>query len=111
MCIAMIANFADQGTQDIFDTVSVKKKIYTKAALKTLHPQFWEKASIILDLLHEARSLKQIADVPRLRFHKLTGKLDGWYAVRVTFSIRIQFQFDEQLGAAYDVQISNHYGD
>lgn len=111
MCIAMIANFADQGTQDIFDTVSVKKKIYTKAALKTLHPQFWEKAKEVLDVLHTARALKHIADVPKLRFHMLGGALKGWYAVRITYSIRIQFQFDEKLGSAYDVQISNHYGD
>lgn len=107
----MIASFADQGTKDIFDTVSIKDNISTKAALKTLHRQHWEKAKITLNSLHAARSLKQIADIPRLRLHKLTGKLDGWYAVRITYSIRIQFRFDEQLGAAYDVQISNHYGD
>ena len=45
---------------------------------------------------------------PRLRFHRLTGRLAGLGAVRLTYDIRVIFQIDSEASVITFVNIGSH---
>jgi addiction module RelE/StbE family toxin len=45
---------------------------------------------------------------PRLRFHRLTGRLVGLSAVRLTYDIRLVFEIDTDAGLITLINIGTH---
>ncbi len=102
----MIKSFGNQGTQDIFDRKD------TKAARRVIHPKFWERARVAMNILHAALNLGQVRAHRNLRLHKLQGKLKEQYALDFGYRERVVFRYEELTNSATDVFISDdHYGD
>ena len=59
-----------------------------------------------LDLLEQARQADDV-DVPGMRFHRLSGRLQGRYAVDASANWRITFGWDGD--AAVDVDLEDYH--
>lgn len=63
----------------------------------------------ILDILGMADPLPLLREDEKYRLHRLTGDRKGVWSVRVSARWRVTFRYDE--GGAYDVDLTQHYGD
>ena len=103
MCISMIVNFKDQGTDDIFHGRPTKK------ARGLLSKELWGRAHDVLTTLDASRSVSHVACVPAYRFELLSGDLKGWCSLRINGQYRVVFKFDEKSGNAHDVYIVDYH--
>lgn len=83
----MIKGFADKETRAIFDGERSKK------AIKRLHPDHWQKAQRLLDKLNRVTRLEMMNIPPNNRLHKLKGSRAGQWAVWITGSHRLVFEW------------------
>ena len=97
----MIASFADQGTEDIFNGED------TSAAHKTLTKAMWRVAKRKLDMVNAAAKQHDLRVPPANRFEALAGDLAGSFSIRVNDQFRVIFKFEG--GNASEVRISKHY--
>lgn len=59
-----------------------------------------------LDMIHYAKELKDLRSPPGNRLESLSGKLKGYYSIRINNQWRIIFKWDDQ---AYDVKIIDYH--
>jgi len=97
----MILNFADQGTQDIFDGLATAK------ARRTLPVKLWTVAQRKLAWLDAARTLEDLRVPPSNHLEKLKGKREGQYSIRINNRYRICFRWASE-GPA-DVEIVDYH--
>ena len=94
----MIASFADQTTEDIFNGSN------TRLARK-IDRQVWPVAARKLDMLHAAGSLNDLKS-PGNQLEKLKDDLEGFWSIRVNDRYRIIFQYKD--GNATEVRCQDH---
>ena len=97
----MIVNFADQGTEDIFNGRN------TPQARRTLPKALWRVAQRKLAWMDAAESLEDLRTPPGNRLEKLHGDREGQYSIRINERYRICFQWTPQ-GPA-DVEIVDYH--
>ena len=92
----MIGSFGDKATEELYHGGPTRFPAdIVKAALRKL------------DMLHAARSLKDMASPPGNRLEALKGDLIGWFSIRVNRQWRIIFRWS---GAdAYDVRLVDYH--
>ena len=92
-----IQNFKTKGTEDInYNRV-------TKEALRTLPKDFHHKARIKRARLGAVLSMKDLQEIRRNRFEKLSGDRKGHYSIRINDQYRISFKWEKE--NAIDVEI------
>jgi proteic killer suppression protein len=82
----MIRNFASKTAQDIYDDVNSR---YARKLPRELHP----KARRLLDQINAAPSLEFLHTPPSNRLEKLSGKLRGFWSLRINDQWRIIFRW------------------
>jgi proteic killer suppression protein len=82
------------------------KRLYERGERKGVNPQHAERIENILGLLDVARTIADM-NVPSLRLHRLTGKLDRFWSVTVRANWRIIFRFED--GSAFDVDLVDYH--
>jgi proteic killer suppression protein len=95
----VIASFADDGTEDIFNGRNTK-------AARRIPKDLWSIAARKLSALDYATELRDFA-TPGNNLEKLKGRLAGNYSIRVNDQFRIVFKFDR--GEATDVAITDYH--
>lgn len=83
----MIASFADQGTQDIFNGVS------SRFARATCPEMLWKVARRKLDQLNQAARLEDLKAPPGNRLEALGGDRHGQHSVRINQQYRVCFRW------------------
>ena len=96
----MIASFADQVTQDLYDGKNSK-------AARKIPKTLWQIVVRKLDMLNAAHQLLDLASPPGNRLEALKGKKKGSQAIRVNDQYRIVFRWSE--GNAYEVQVTDYH--
>jgi proteic killer suppression protein len=97
---AVISNFADQASEDIFNGVESKKARFLPKSL-------WPIARRKLDMIDAAQSVTDLRVPPGNRLEALHGDLAGKFSIRINDQFRIVFTFGE--GTARDVQIIDYH--
>ncbi|OGR06175.1 MAG: peptidase [Deltaproteobacteria bacterium RIFOXYD12_FULL_50_9] len=92
----MIKTFVHKGLEDFFFDG-------TKKSIQPVHAQ---KLADILDTLDAAKDLADMR-YPGSDLHKLKGKLQGFWAVKVSGNWRVVFSFQD--GNAYDVDYLDYH--
>lgn len=69
------------------------KRFYETGSISGIQPTHKIKLKIILQRLDAAISPEDM-DLPGMRFHKLKGKLKGYYSVTVNGNWRVIYQFE-----------------
>ena len=98
----MIADFADQGTEDIFNRVN------SPAARRTCPPQLHSLAAQKLESIDWAEELPQLALPPGNRLEALRGGRRGQHSIRINDRYRICFVWNRGQPAA--VEIVDYHG-
>lgn len=93
--------FADKGTEDIYDGLD------SKQARKTLPGYLHEKAQRKLSVIAFAESLDDLSAPPSNRLEKLRGDRDGQYSIRIDGRFRICFRWTA--GKAVDIEIVDYH--
>ena len=97
----MIVNFADRGSEDVFDGKN------TASARKTCPNQIWNVAQRKLDQIDSATELIDLAIPPGNRLEALSGKRDGQHSIRINDQYRICFIWTKS--GPVDVEITDYH--
>jgi len=97
----MIVNFADRGTEDIFDGKN------TATARKKCPNQIWTVTQRKLDQVDSATELSDLAIPPGIRLEALSGKREGQHSIRINDQYRICFIWT--LSGPVDVEITDYH--
>ena len=97
----MIADFADQGTADIFNRVN------SPAARRTCPQQLWPAARRKLDALNRAGELDDLAQPPGNRLEALRGDRQGQHSIRINDRYRLCFSW--RYGQVTAVEIVDYH--
>lgn len=82
------------------------KRLFERGDRKQVSPEHLEKIENILALLDAAQEVSDL-DLPGFRLHRLTGDLQGFWAVTVRANWRIVFRFEN--GQARDVDLVDYH--
>ncbi len=93
--------FADRGTEDIYDGTDSER------ARKTLPRQLHAKAQNKLSILAFAASIDDLRAPPSNHLEKLRGDRAGEYSIRINDRYRICFRWDD--GRAIDVEVVDYH--
>ncbi len=85
----MIAGFADQGTEDVFNGENTP-------AARRIPKELWAAAQRKLDMIQAARDLNDLRVLPGNRLEKLQGDLAGRFSIRVNGQWRVVFRWTGQ---------------
>ncbi len=96
----MIQSFADQTTADIY--VGVESKV-----ARRIPKPLWPVVRRKLDVLHRARSLRDLRLPSGNRLEALKGDRAGEWSLRVNDQYRITFRFED--GHAYQVACEDYH--
>jgi proteic killer suppression protein len=97
----MWMEFADKGTEDIYDGLD------SKPARKTLPRYLHEKARRKLSVMAYAESLDDLRAPPSNHLERLRGDRDGQYSIRIDGQFRVCFRWAE--GTAIDIEIVDYH--
>lgn len=95
----MIRSFRDKDTAKVFAGRRTKK----------IPPDVLDRAEAKLAVLDQAEDLGELALPPSNRLHKLSGDREGQWSLSINAQWLICFEFDEEAGDAYAVEITKHY--
>ena len=98
----MIADFADQGTADIFNRVN------SPAARRTCPGPLHSLARKKLERLNSVEELEDLASPPGNRLETLRGDRRGQHSIRINDQYRVCFVW--QRGQAGNVEIADYHG-
>ena len=98
----MIINFLDKISQNIYDNINSKK---TRKIPLQLH----DKARRLMDQLDASISIDDMNVPPSNRLEQLSGKLSGFWSVRINMQWRIIFKWNDLKENAYDVYIDDYH--
>jgi len=93
----MIASFGNSDTESVWNGIRVKK----------WPPEIQQLARRKLRMLNNSLNLQDLRIPPSNRLEKLSGKLTGYYSIRINDQWRIIFQW--QAGNAYEVEIIDYH--
>ena len=96
----MIRSFGDAGTEDLF------YRRDTKAARKVCPNEALSAARRKLDYLQAVKDLRDLTQLPA-GFERKTGKMEGWYTLRVNDRYRVLFRWAD--GAAEEVRVVDYH--
>ena len=96
----MIINFADKGTEDLFNGNATK-------AARHIPQTIWKAARLRLDAMDAARQLQDLKFPPGNRLEALKGNLSGYHAIRINNQFRIVFRWND--GDIHDVEITDYH--
>ncbi len=97
----MIVNFADRGTEDIFNGKN------TTVSRKKCPNQIWSVAQRKLDQVDSATELSDLAIPPGNRLEALSGEREGQHSVRINDQYRICFIWT--ITGPVDVEITDYH--
>jgi proteic killer suppression protein len=97
----VIVNFADRGTEDVFDGKN------TAAARKKCPIRIWPVAQRKLDQIDSATELSDLAIPPGNRLEALSGKREGQHSIRINDQYRICFIWT--MSGPVDVEITDYH--
>jgi proteic killer suppression protein len=83
----MIVSFGDKSTEDIFHGRATK-------AARRIPIALWPRSQIKLDAMNASTSIQDLKVPPSNRLEKLSGKLAGFYSIRINDQYRIIFKFE-----------------
>ena len=83
----MIASFADETTEDIWNGVNSKEA-------RRIPRELWPAVRRKLDQLDAVTKLDDLRIPPGNRLHALAGDLDGYHPIRVNDKYRVVFRFE-----------------
>ena len=95
----MIRSFRDKETARVFAGRRAKK----------IPPDILERAEAKLAILDQAGSLSELTRPPSNRLHKMGGDREGQWSISINMQWRICFEFDDETGDAYGVEVTKHY--
>lgn len=96
----MIKGFSNKTTQDIYDGTNSK---YSRKLPRELH----QKTRRLLDQIKAAPELAILQIPPGNRLEKMSGKLKGFWSIRINEQWRIIFRWLKN--DAYDVKITDYH--
>ena len=96
----MIRSFASKLAEDIYDGTNSR---YARALPVGLH----EKAGRLLDQIHAANRVETLDIPPSNKLRKLTGKLSGFWRIKINPQWAIVFRWVH--GEAWDVDIVDYH--
>jgi proteic killer suppression protein len=99
--LAMIASFANQGTEDVFDGDD------TKAARRICPRQLWRVARRKLDMVEAAIRLEDLRVPPGNRLERLEEDREGQWGIRINDQYRVCFTWNDD--RAEDVEITDYH--
>ncbi len=97
----MIASFADEATEDIFDGRD------TPRARKCCPRDLWPVARRKLTQINRVTTLLELNVPPGNRLERLRGNRAGQHSIRINRQFRICFRWEDQ--RAYDVEITDYH--
>ena len=97
----MIASFANEATEDIFDGRS------TRRARGICPPKLWAVARRKLTQINRVTELQELAIPPGNRLEKLHGDREGQYSIRINEQYRVCFRWED--GDAHNVEITDYH--
>jgi len=97
----VIINFADRGTEDIFNGKN------TGTARKKCANQIWSVAQRKLDQVDSATELSDLSIPPGNRLEALTGNPEGQHSIRINDQYRICFIWTKS--DPMDVEITDYH--
>jgi len=97
----MILNFADQGTEDIFNNRLTPK------ARRTLPVNLWRVAQRKMAWLDAAVSVEDLRVPPSNHLEKLRGNREGQYSIRINERYRLCFRWTSE--GPEDVEIVDYH--
>jgi proteic killer suppression protein len=97
---AVILDFADKTTEDIYDGVDSKPA-------RRIPQSVWTVAVRKLDMLNAASDLRDLRVPPANRLEALKGKWSGYHSIRINDQYRIVFRWID--GNAKDVLITDYH--
>lgn len=95
----MIKSFRDKDTARVFAGRRARK----------VPPEILERAEAKLAVLDQAEGLGELRRPPSNWLHKLTGDREGQWSISINAQWRLCFEFDDEVGDAYAVEITRHY--
>ena len=96
----MIRSFFDKTARDIYDGIESR---YSRKLPRELH----NKARRLLDQINAAPSLEFLKIPPGNRLEKLSGKLSGYWSLRINDKWRIVFRHESN--DFYDMRIIDYH--
>lgn len=84
-------------------------KVFAGRRTRKIPPDVLERAEAKLVVLDQSESLQELTLPPSNRLHKLSGDRGGQWSISINSQWRICFEFDEEAGDAYAVEITKHY--
>lgn len=97
----VIASFADQGTEDLYNGDNTKPA-------RSIPKDIWAVARRKLDMLNAATVIDDLRVPPGNRLEALRRDLAGRYSIRINDQFRVVFRFAD--GHASDVRICDYHG-
>jgi toxin HigB-1 len=97
----VIASFADEATEDIFDGRD------TLRARRACPKSLWPVARRKLTQLNRLTELQELAIPPGNRLEKLHGDREGQCSIRINEQYRACFRWED--GDAHDVEITDYH--
>lgn len=79
------------------------KRYWERSDKRRLPPDFLTRIEMILDRLHAATDPRQM-NAPGLRFHALSGDMQGRYSVSVSGNWRITFGWSDRNAVEVDLE-------
>ncbi len=97
----VIHDFADRGTEDIFDGID------SRIARKSCPRELWPIARRKLDQINRVRDVVELKVPPGNRLERLRGDRKGQFSVRINQQYRVCFRWKD--GHAYEVEIADYH--
>ncbi|MFB6357096.1 MAG: type II toxin-antitoxin system RelE/ParE family toxin [bacterium] len=97
----MIQEFADEGTEDIYNNDNTKK------ARQTCPKELWRTAQKKFTFLNTAQELNDLRVLPGNQLESLSGNRKGQYSIRINDQYRICFRWTD-IGPT-DVEIIDYH--
>ena len=85
------------------------QRLFEKRDARKLPAQHIRRIARILDILDMPKPLPLLLEDEKYRLHRLTGDRKGVWSVRVSVRLRLTFRYDQH--GAYDIDLTQHYGD
>ena len=82
------------------------KRLIERGDASKINPQQVDRVRRILTLLQSAEQIEDVS-LPGLLLHPLTGRLSGFWSVRVSGNWRMIFRFED--GHAFDVDLVDYH--
>lgn len=84
-------------------------RVFVGRRAKKIPPDILDRAEAKLAILDQAGSPSELTQPPSNRLHKLGGDREEQWSISINMQWRICFEFDDETGDAYGVEITKHH--